>query len=130
MEPENTRVKVASVCLAVVGVGILVFGVIAAVAPSSGDERLMRADGVAATGMGLFSLLIALVPFRRRERWAWLVLWYYPVFWGAHLVGGLPPGKDHVHQVVFIVLSLAGLLLTVREFFLRPMTKGTGQGAS
>ncbi|WP_189959329.1 hypothetical protein [Streptomyces violascens] len=109
--------KVAWICLAVVGVAILAFGVIAAMAPSSGDERLMRADGVAATGMGLFGVLIALVPFRRRERWAWLVLWYYPAFWVAHLVGGLPPGKDHVHQAVFIALSLAGLLLPLRQFF-------------
>jgi hypothetical protein len=31
--------------------------------------------------------------------------------------GWLPPGTDHVHQVVFIVLSPAGLLLPVREFF-------------
>ncbi|MET8809910.1 hypothetical protein [Streptomyces sp. NPDC004546] len=35
------------------------------------------------------------------------------------MAGGLPPGKDHVHQVVFIVLSLAGLLLPVRVFFPR-----------
>ncbi|MGW1810238.1 hypothetical protein [Streptomyces sp. NPDC002078] len=40
-------------------------------------------------------------------------------FWIAHLAGGLPPGKDHVHQVAFIVLSLAGLLLPVRVFFPR-----------
>jgi len=32
-------------------------------------------------------------------------------------LGGLPPGKDHVHQVVFIILSLVGLLLPVGEFF-------------
>jgi hypothetical protein len=37
----------------------------------------------------------------------------------VHLVGGLPPGTEHVHQIVFIVLSLAGLLLPVREFFPR-----------
>jgi len=46
-----------------------------------------------------------------------LALWYYPVFWTAHLVGTLPPGKDHIHQVVFIVLSVIGLLLPVGEFF-------------
>jgi hypothetical protein len=32
-------------------------------------------------------------------------------------VGRLPPSKDHIHQVVFIVLSLAGLLVPVRQFF-------------
>jgi len=49
--------------------------------------------------------------------WAWFALWFYPAFWVVHLVGRLPPSKDHLHQVVFIVLSLAGLLLPVREFF-------------
>ena len=48
---------------------------------------------------------------------AWLVLWFYPVFWLAHLLGKLPPGKDHVHQIVFIVLSLAGLLVPSRAFW-------------
>jgi len=39
------------------------------------------------------------------------------VFWAAHLFGNLPPGTDHIHQIVFIVLSLIGLLLPVRVFF-------------
>jgi hypothetical protein len=46
-------------------------------------------------------------------------LCYYPIFWAAHLVGDLPPGRDHVHQVVLIVLSLFGLVLSIREFFPR-----------
>jgi hypothetical protein len=40
-----------------------------------------------------------------------------PVFWIVHLVGGLPPGRDHLHQDVFIALSLVGLLLPVRPYF-------------
>ena len=111
--------KIAWVSLALIGVAILVFGLIATVVPTSSAPPYLRAIGVAAIGMGLFGLLITTNAYRRRERWAWFVLWYYPVFWTAHLVGGLPPGKDHVHQVVFIVLSLAGLLLPVREFFPR-----------
>ena len=43
--------------------------------------------------------LIVLIPFRRGERWAWSVLWFYPVFWVVHLVAELPPGKDHIHQI-------------------------------
>jgi hypothetical protein len=31
----------------------------------------------------------------------------------------LPPGQDHIHQIVFIILSLVGLLVPVREFFPR-----------
>ncbi|MBV9847555.1 MAG: hypothetical protein JOZ47_21155 [Kutzneria sp.] len=39
-----------------------------------------------------------------------------PPFWLAHSVFGPPPGTDHVHQVVLLVLSLAGSLLPIREF--------------
>ncbi|MGN5382232.1 hypothetical protein BIV25_28685 [Streptomyces sp. MUSC 14] len=124
MQHDSAGLKTSWVCLLIVGVGILAFGVVATVAPGSGDERLMRADGMAATGMGLFGMLITLVPFRRGERWAWYAQWYYPVFWIAHLAGGLPPGKDHVHQVVFIVLSMVGLLLPVRVFFPRATPTG------
>lgn len=106
------------ICLAAVSVGILGFGLVVIVAPpSDGDGLLYRTDGLASFGLGMFGLLLALIPFRRRERWAWSALWFYPLFWLAHLIFGLPPGTDHVHQVVFIVLSLVGLLLPVRQFF-------------
>lgn len=117
MRRENIHLRVGWICLVAVGAAILGFGLIAATVPISGDEPLMRADGVASFGMGLFGVVITLIPFRRRERWAWFALWLYPAFWIVHLVGRLPPGKDHVHQVVFIVLSLVGLLLPAREFF-------------
>jgi len=106
------------ISLAIIGVAILVFG-LTTVVPASGGPPYLQAIGVASIGMGLFGLLITTIAYRRRERWAWFALWYYPVFWTAGLVGGLPPGKEHIHQVVFIVLSLAGLLLPVREFFPR-----------
>jgi hypothetical protein len=111
--------KTGWISLAIIGLAILVFGLITTVVPASGGPPYLRAIGVASIGMGLFGLLITTIAYRRRERWAWFALWYYPVFWTAHLVGGLPPGKEHIHQVVFIVLSLAGLLLPVREFFPR-----------
>src|SRR4051794_28282445 len=95
----------------VVSVGILGFGVITVLPPVSGHNLLIRAKGLALVGLGLFGGPIALIPFRRGETWAWSVLWFYPAFWAMHLVGGLPPGKDPIHQIVFIMLSLAGLLL-------------------
>jgi uncharacterized membrane protein HdeD (DUF308 family) len=107
------------ISLAIIGIAILVFGLIATVVPTSSDPTCLRAIGVASIGMGIFGLLITTIAYRRRERWAWFALWYYPVFWTVHLVGGLPPGKELVHQIVFIVLSLAGLLPPVREFFPR-----------
>jgi hypothetical protein len=109
--------RISWLCLAAVSVGVLGFGLVIVVVPPSGDSLLYRADGLASVGLGLFGLLLTVVPFRRRERWAWSALWFYPVLWIAHLVFGLPPGTDHVHQVVFIVLSLVGLLLPVRQFF-------------
>lgn len=111
--------KIAWISLAIIGLAILLFGLIATTVPTSSDPPYLRAIGMASIGMGMFGLLITTFAYRRCERWAWFALWYYPVFWTAHLFGGLPPGKDHVHQVVFIVLSLAGLLLPVREFFPR-----------
>lgn len=113
MPRDTIALRVGWICLFVVGIGIFTFGVAAA---SFGEDPLYRADGVALIGLGLFGSLVTLIPFRRRERWAWLVLWFYPAFWLAHLFGHLPPGKDHVHQAVFIVLSLAGLLVPARAF--------------
>jgi hypothetical protein len=109
--------KISWISLGIIGIAILVFGLITTVVPASTDPPYLQAIGVASIGMGLFGLLITTIAYRRRERWAWFALWYYPLFWTAHLVGGLPPGKDHVHQVVFIILSLVGLLLPIREFF-------------
>jgi multisubunit Na+/H+ antiporter MnhB subunit len=111
--------KTGWISLAIIGVAILVFGLIVTAMPASSDPPYLRAIGVVSIGMGLFGLLITTIAYRRRERWAWFALWYYPVFWTAHLVGGLPPGNEHIHQIVFIVLSLAGLLLSVGEFFPR-----------
>ena len=117
MRGVNLTVRIGWLCLAAVSLGILVFGMVVALFPPDGDAGLYRADGLASAGLGLFGMVIVLVPYRRRERWAWYALWFYPLFWAAHLIGNLPPGNDHVHQVVFIALSLAGLLLPVRAFF-------------
>jgi uncharacterized membrane protein HdeD (DUF308 family) len=119
VERGSSRLRAAWICLLLVGAGIFVFGLVAVLAPGTSDPSLLRADGVAAIGLGLFGMLITLVPFRRREPWAWWAQWFYLLFWVAHLAGRLPPGKDHIHQVVFIVLSLIGPLLPVREFFPR-----------
>ena len=110
--------RVSWIALLVTGLATLVFGIVV-VAVRGPDEQYLRAIGAASIGMGLFGAMITVTAFRQRERWAFFSLWYYPVFWTAHLVGGLPPGQDHIHQVVFIVLSLLGLLLPLGEFFPR-----------
>ena len=117
MRERKLTLRIGWVCLSIVSAGILVFGVVVAIVPMGADEGVYRADGLASIGLGLFGGLLVFVPYRRVERWAWYALWFYPLFWAAHLIGQLPPGTDHIHQVVFILLSLVGLLLPVRAFF-------------
>ncbi len=119
MKPASPLHKAAWISLAVIGAAIFLFGLVVAIWPGPSDILYLRAIGVAYTGMGIFGILIAVIPYRRGERWAWFSLWVYPVFWSAHLLGNLPPGQDHIHQVVFIILSLASLLVSMRGFFSR-----------
>jgi hypothetical protein len=123
MKPEGIFFKIAWISLTIISMAIFVFGLITTVWPGSSNPLFLRANGVASMGMGLFGVMITVIPYRRRERWAWVALWYYPIFWSAHLLGNLPPGQDHVHQIVFIILSLASLLLSVSAFFWREISK-------
>jgi hypothetical protein len=124
IQQKKRVLKISWISLLVTGIGILGFGIIVTIYPQIAgptEEGLLRAIGVATTGMGIFGVMITLKAYRRKEKWAWFTLWYYPIFWTIHLVVGLPPGNDHIHQIVFIVISLLGLLLPVRQFFSRNM---------
>jgi hypothetical protein len=107
---ESVWFRIAWILLAIIGVAIFAFGLLVTVWPGSSDALYLRAIGVAATGMGLFGALITVIPYRRRERWAWFSLWYYPLFWLAHLLGGLPPGpgpypSDRIHRALALQLA-------------------------
>jgi membrane protease YdiL (CAAX protease family) len=125
-QQEMRLLKISWIALLASGIGILGFGITVTTYPQvagPAEEGLLRAIGVATAGMGIFGVMIALMAYRRKEKWAWFTLWYYPIFWIIHLAGGLPPGNDHIHQIVFIVISLLGLLLPIRQFFSRNMIK-------
>jgi hypothetical protein len=124
IQQKKRVLKISWISLLATGIGILGFGIIVTIYPliaGPTEEGLLRAIGVATTGMGIFGVMITLRAYTRKEKWAWFTLWYYPIFWTIHLVGGLPPGNDHIHQIVFLVISLLGLLLPVRQFFSRNM---------
>jgi hypothetical protein len=126
IQREMQVLKISWIALLATGIGILGFGIIVTAYPQiagPNEEGLLRAIGVATTGMGIFGVMITLKAYKRKEKWAWFTLWYYPIFWTIHLVGGLPPGNDHIHQIVFIVISLLVLLLPVKQFFSRNMVK-------
>lgn len=116
MHAETLPFRLSWLALLVTSLATLGFGVVVVLIPGS-DQPYLGSIGTAAIGMGLFGSVVTVTAFRRRERWAYLALWYYPVFWTAHLVGNLPPGRDHVHQVLFAVLSLGALLVAARQFF-------------
>src|SRR6266566_1896845 len=68
---ERVLFKIAWVLLAITGVAILVFGLIATAWPASSERSSLQAIGVASIGMGLFGVMITVIAYRRRERWAW-----------------------------------------------------------
>ena len=119
IKSDTLLFKITWILLAIVGVAIFLFGLIIALWPGADNALFFRTIGVASVGMGLFGVMITLIPYRRRERWAWFTLWYYPLFWSAHLFGNLPPGQDHIHQIVFIIISFTSLLLARTTFFPR-----------
>jgi hypothetical protein len=98
----DLAMRVGWICQALVSAAILAFGIVVVLLPVEGDGLLLRADGLALIGVGMFGGLIAIIPFRRRERWAWWALWFYPLFWTVHLSrrstprqGSSPPGRVH-----------------------------------
>jgi hypothetical protein len=66
---DSALFKTRSISLAIIGLAILLFGLITALMPASGDPPYLRAIGVASIGMGLFGVLITTIAYRRRERW-------------------------------------------------------------
>lgn len=62
-------------------------------------------------GMGLFGVLLAAIPLRRGERWAWVALWYVPVLFAVHgfVLGSFP------FDIPPVVLTTLGLALSTRK---------------
>ena len=70
------------------------------------QERALR--GTAMLGMAVFGLGLALGGLRNRQRWAWLSLWYWPVFFVLHVIAF----GTYVPDSPFAVLAIIGLVLT------------------
>ena len=76
-------------------------------------EEVTRYMATFMFGMGLFGFLLTVMALRRRQRWAWAVLWYVPALFAIHgfALGSFP------FDVGPLVLSSLGLLLMVRPVF-------------
>lgn len=75
--------------------------------------------GIMQTALGVLVVVLAALPFRRAERWAWFALWVVPLaVLGANL-NAARVGASLGPLPVFLAIGLLGLLLPVRAF-LRP----------
>lgn len=85
-------------------------------------EFYFRGGGLSDIGVAFFLIVIALCAYRKGERWSWFALWFVPVFFLLWLVISLPlPAEARASLqpplIVFLVLSLLGLLVPIRKFF-------------
>lgn len=78
------------------------------------EDTLISTFGV---GMAIFGLAIILVPFRKTERWAWWVLWYWPVLLLIHVL----VLDTWLPDLPLVILAIAALLLPFRSFFPDPL---------
>lgn len=76
-----------------------------------------RVAGLAFLALGILVLTVAVIPFRRGQRWAWLALWVVPAFMFGLLLHERK-GDFVAMPAILLVLSLAALLLPSRTFFL------------
>lgn len=69
-------------------------------------------------GFDLFGLAIAVTAFRRGEKWAWLVFWYWPVMFLTHFF--TYQSSFRYAQLVWLAVSVAALLVTYQKAWSRP----------
>ncbi len=76
--------------------------------------------GLSDLGFAFFLTVISATAYRRGDKWAWYAFWFVPAFFLGFVALSLtlessssliPP------LMVFIILSLVGLLLPFRKFF-------------
>jgi hypothetical protein len=81
-----------------------------------------RSGGISDIGFAFFLTVISVTAYRRGDKWAWYAFWFVPAFFLGYTAlsltlesssSTLPP------LMVFIILSLIGLLLPFRKFFPR-----------
>lgn len=141
MERDAWYRRYAWLLFVLVGVSGLIPGIQLLVAPLSGESYLrtfghpvpevvfaseegvsflaffLQWTGIMVIGVDLLTVLIASTAFRRGEKWAWYAFWYWPFVFGAHFF--MYAGGFRNTQLVWLVLTVGGLLLAYPSFFRR-----------
>jgi hypothetical protein len=76
-------------------------------------------------GFDIFAIAVAVTAFRRGERWAWLISWFWPVLFLSHFF--LYESGFRYAQLVWASLSVAALAATARNVWSSPRTSDHGQ---
>ncbi|NMB84093.1 hypothetical protein GYA28_02280 [Candidatus Roizmanbacteria bacterium] len=88
-----------------------------------------RGGGLSDLGFAFLLIVISATAYRQAQKWAWYAFWFIPAYFsGWIMLGSTLPSESQSSLfpplTVFIILSLAGLLLPFRKFF--PKRRGHG----
>ena len=79
---------------------------------------IAQLGGISLFGYGITGIAISMTAYRKGERWAWYVLWYLPIYF---IIGTAlnyqQGGSGWPVIIVFLLISLAAMLLPYRIFF-------------
>ena len=73
--------------------------------------------GLTLTAFAILGTILAVIPYRRGERWAWFVLWLIPLVHGGVALRMLIDlySAGYVYLGLFVI-SLIGILIPIRRF--------------
>src|SRR5215211_2298470 len=125
IQQQTRLLKISWILLLASGIGILGFGIIVTAYPQIGviRKRLTESYWCSNNWNGNIWYHDYSGGFQKKGKMGMVYSLVLSYFLDNTLVGELPPGNDHIHQIVFIVISLLGLLLPVRQLFSRNMVK-------
>ncbi len=76
--------------------------------------------GLSDIGFAFLVTVISMTAYRRGEKWAWYAFWFVPAYflaWVAIYPTAESRSSALPYLMVFVILSLVGLLLPFRKFF-------------
>jgi len=82
-----------------------------------------RSGGLSDMGFAFFLIVISVTAYRQGDKWAWYAFWFVPAFFLGYVALSLTIGESGSSLlpplIMFILLSILGLLLPFRKFFPR-----------
>jgi len=81
-----------------------------------------RGGGLSDLGLAFFIIVISITAYRQGQKWAWYAFWFVPAYFLCWIGLSLTLTPESSFSLlpplmVFIILSLTGLLLPFRKFF-------------